>query len=82
MDKDMSYAVEEAFIRMHEKNVHRSTRIVNWSCTLKSTISDIEVEKTELKGRTLIPAPGYDEPVEFGVLTYFAYLVENSSVFF
>ncbi|CAF3434064.1 unnamed protein product [Rotaria socialis] len=78
MDKDMSYAVEEAFIRMHEKNVHRSTRIVNWSCTLKSTISDIEVEKTELKGRTLIPAPGYDEPVEFGVLTYFAYLVENS----
>lgn len=22
--------------------------------------------------------PGYEEPVEFGVLIYFAYLVENS----
>ncbi|CAF1320643.1 unnamed protein product [Adineta ricciae] len=79
MDKGMSYAVEEAFIRMHEKKlIYRSTRLVNWSCTLKSAISDIEVEKTELKGRTLIRVPGYEEPVEFGVLTYFAYPVENS----
>ena len=40
----MSYAVEEAFIRMHEKKlIYRSTRLVNWSCTLKSAISDIEV---------------------------------------
>ncbi|CAF1002039.1 unnamed protein product [Adineta steineri] len=79
MDKDMSYAVEEAFIRMHEKKlIYRSTRLVNWSCTLKSAISDIEVEKTELKGKTLIRVPGYEQPVEFGVLTFFAYPVENS----
>ncbi|CAF1290044.1 unnamed protein product, partial [Didymodactylos carnosus] len=79
MDKTLCYAVEEAFIRMHEKKlIYRSTRLVNWSCTLKSAISDIEVEKTELKGRTLIRVPGYDEPVEFGVLVYFAYPVENS----
>ena len=40
----MSYAVE-AFIRMHEKKlIYRSTRLVNWSCTLKSAISDIEVK--------------------------------------
>ncbi len=33
MDKNMSYAVEEAFIRMHEKKlIYRSTRLVNWSC--------------------------------------------------
>jgi valyl-tRNA synthetase len=44
MDKGMSYAVEEAFIRLHEKKlIYRSTRLVNWSCTLKSAISDIEV---------------------------------------
>jgi valyl-tRNA synthetase len=44
MDKDMSYAVEEAFIRLHEKKlVYRSTRLVSWSCALKSAISDIEV---------------------------------------
>ncbi len=41
----LSYAVEEAFIRMHEKKlIYRSTRLVNWSCTLKSAISDIEVK--------------------------------------
>lgn len=76
----MSYAVEEAFIRMHEKKlIYRSTRLVNWSCTLKSAISDIEVEKTELTGRTMIRVPGYEKPVEFGVLTYFAYPVVDST---
>ncbi|CAF1042091.1 unnamed protein product [Rotaria sordida] len=71
MDKNMSYAVEEAFI-------------LNWSCTLKSAVSDTEVKKnirskkTEIKGRTLIRVPGYEHPVEFDVLTYFAYPVENS----
>ncbi len=51
MDKNMSYAVEEAFIRMHEKKlIYRSTRLVNWSCTLKSAISDIEVRKKQLIG--------------------------------
>ena len=44
IDKNMSYAVEEAFIRLHEKKlIYRSIRLVNWSCTLKSAISDIEV---------------------------------------
>ena len=47
MDKEMSYAVEEAFIRLHEKKlIYRSTRLVNWSCTFKSAISDIEVRKS------------------------------------
>ncbi len=46
MDKNMSYAVEEAFIRMHEKKlIYRSKQFVNWSCTLKSAILDIEVRK-------------------------------------
>ncbi len=37
----------------------RSNRLVNWSCTLRSAISDIEVEKVELAGRTLLAVPGY-----------------------
>jgi valyl-tRNA synthetase len=46
MDEKMSDAVKEAFIRMHEKKlIYRSTQLVNWSCTLKSAISDIEVRK-------------------------------------
>jgi len=38
-----------------------------------------QVEKTELKGRTLIRVPGYEQPVEFGVMIHFAYPIENSS---
>jgi valyl-tRNA synthetase len=34
---------------MHEKKlIYRSTRLVNWSCSLKSAISDIEVIKFRL----------------------------------
>lgn len=51
---------------------------MNWSCTLNSAISDIEVDKKELTGRTLLPVPGYKDKVEFGVLVSFAYPVEGS----
>ncbi|CAF2759660.1 unnamed protein product [Rotaria sp. Silwood2] len=79
MDENISNIVKEAFTRMHEKKlIYRSTQLVNWSCTLKSAISDIEIEKMELKGRSLIPVPGYEHPIEFSVLIYFAYSVENS----
>ena len=46
-DEKMSYAVKEAFFRMDKKKklIYRSTQLVNWSCTLKSAISDIEVRK-------------------------------------
>lgn len=40
----LSYAVQEAFVRMHDEGViYRSKRLVNWSCSLNSAISDIEV---------------------------------------
>ncbi len=48
---------------------------MNWSCTLRSAISDIEVEKVELGGRTLLSVPGYQDKIEFGVLVSFAYQV-------
>uniref|UniRef100_A0A672KK87 valine--tRNA ligase n=1 Tax=Sinocyclocheilus grahami TaxID=75366 RepID=A0A672KK87_SINGR len=79
MDDKLSFAVQEAFIRMHEEGViYRSKRLVNWSCTLNSAISDIEVDKKELIGRTLLPVPGYNEKIEFGVLVSFSYKVEGS----
>ncbi|XP_030640366.1 valine--tRNA ligase [Chanos chanos] len=79
MDPKLSYAVQEAFIRLHEEGViYRSKRLVNWSCTLNSAISDIEVDKKELTGRTLLPVPGYKEKVEFGVLVSFSYKIEGS----
>uniref|UniRef100_A0A3P8WTC0 Valine--tRNA ligase n=1 Tax=Cynoglossus semilaevis TaxID=244447 RepID=A0A3P8WTC0_CYNSE len=79
MDPKLSYAVQESFIRLHQEGViYRSKRLVNWSCTLNSAISDIEVDKRELTGRTLLPVPGYTEKVEFGVLVSFAYKVDAS----
>ncbi|XP_013145718.1 PREDICTED: valine--tRNA ligase isoform X2 [Papilio polytes] len=80
MDPSMCRAVNEAFIRLHEAgDIYRANRLVNWSCTLKSAISDIEVDKMELTGRTMLSIPGYDHKVEFGVLVMFAYKLEGSS---
>ncbi|XP_035231006.1 valine--tRNA ligase-like [Stegodyphus dumicola] len=80
MDSKMCHAVTEAFVRLHEDGlIYRANRLVNWSCTLKSAISDIEVDKLELTGRTLLSVPGHVSKVEFGVLVSFAYLVEDSS---
>lgn len=79
MDPKLCRAVTEAFIRLHEEGIiYRSNRLVNWSCTLKSAISDIEVDKMELTGRTFLSIPGYKEKIEFGVLVHFAYEIENS----
>ncbi|XP_072401213.1 valine--tRNA ligase [Diabrotica undecimpunctata] len=79
MDPKLCKAVVEAFVRLHDDGtIYRSNRLVNWSCTLKSAISDIEVDKVELPGRTFLSVPGYDEKVEFGVLVHFAYQVEGS----
>jgi len=80
MDPKCCKAVTEAFVRMHEDGtIYRSNRLVNWSCTLRSAISDIEVDKVELPGKTLLSVPGYKDKVEFGVIISFAYKVENSS---
>eukprot|EP00057_Strongylocentrotus_purpuratus_P008719 XP_011663193.1 PREDICTED: valine--tRNA ligase-like [Strongylocentrotus purpuratus] len=44
MDPKLYSAVQEAFVRMHQNGtIYRSNRLINWSCTLKSAISDIEV---------------------------------------
>uniref|UniRef100_A0A0A9XL90 Valine--tRNA ligase n=2 Tax=Lygus hesperus TaxID=30085 RepID=A0A0A9XL90_LYGHE len=79
MDEKLCKAVVEAFVRLHEDgDIYRSSRLVNWSCTLKSAISDIEVDKVELPGRTLLSVPGYSNKIEFGVLVYFAYKFVDS----
>lgn len=79
MDPQLGKAVTEAFVRLHEDgSIYRSSRLVNWSCSLRSAISDIEVEKVEISGRTLLSIPGYSDKVEFGVLVKFAYCVEDS----
>ncbi|CAI5485246.1 unnamed protein product [Closterium sp. Naga37s-1] len=80
MDDKLSRAVTEAFVRLHDQGlIYRDNRLINWDCVLRTVISDIEVEYHELKGRTLLPVPGYEKPVEFGAITSFAYPLEADS---
>ncbi|CAN0032499.1 unnamed protein product, partial [Heterosigma akashiwo] len=68
--------------RFHEDGLlYRDTRLVNWSCTLKSAISDIEVEHLDLAGKTYLQVPGHTKhkDYKFGVLTSFAYKVEGGA---
>lgn len=47
MDDKLSAAVLEAFLRMHERGlIYRDNRLVNWDCTLRTAVSDIEVLQT------------------------------------
>lgn len=79
LDSKLSKAVKEAFVRLHDEGtIYRAFRLVNWSVKLNTAISNLEVENRDIKGRTLINVPNYSEPVEFGVLTSFAYPVVGS----
>lgn len=80
MDEKRSAAVLEAFVRMYEQGcIYRDNRLVNWCCRLKTAVSDIEVDYIDIPKRTQMSVPGYDHPVEFGVLTSFAYPLEDGS---
>ena len=78
MDSNLSTAVTAAFVRFHADGLlYRDTRLVNWSCALKSAISDIEVDHKDLEGRDFLSIPNHTlQPrYEFGVITSFAYKV-------
>nr|GEU96755.1 valine--tRNA ligase, mitochondrial 1-like isoform X2 [Tanacetum cinerariifolium] len=78
MDEKRSNAVTEAFIRLYkEKLIYRDKRLVNWDCVLRTAISDIEVDYIDIKEKTPLKVPGYKNLVEFGVLTSFAYPLEE-----
>ena len=79
LDPQRYEAVIEAFVRLHDDGtIYRASRLVNWSVKLNTAISNLEVENKDVKGRTLLSVPNYDEKVEFGVLTSFAYPVVDS----
>ncbi|KAI5017382.1 hypothetical protein ZWY2020_042270 [Hordeum vulgare] len=78
MDEQRSEAVTEAFVRLYKEGlIYRDICLVNWDCTLRTAISDIEVDRVDLKAETLLEVPGYSNPVQFGVLTSFAYPLEE-----
>ncbi len=51
MDDNLSGAVREAFVRLHEQNlIYRGAYIVNWCPRCQTAISDLEVFHEEQKG--------------------------------
>ena len=82
MDKNLSAAVTETFVRMHEEGlIYRSNRLVNWCTKLNTALSNLEVDNKELNGRTLLDVPGYERKVEFGVITHFKYPIDGTDEF-
>ena len=76
MDDRCAKAVTEAFVRFHDAGImYRASRLVNWSCALKSAISDLEVDHLELAGGEYRAVPGHDpaKKYQFGMFTEFAY---------
>ncbi|OCK77520.1 valyl-tRNA synthetase-like protein [Lepidopterella palustris CBS 459.81] len=79
MDKNLSAAVTETFVRLHEEGlIYRSNRLVNWCVELNTALSNLEVDNKELEGRTLLDVPGYERKVEFGVLVHFKYPIDGT----
>lgn len=81
MDENCTRAVRQAFCQLWDEGlVYRATRMINWSCKLKTALSEIEVDYMDIDKRTKLAVPGHDpnRKYEFGVLTSFAYVVDGT----
>eukprot|EP00350_Pseudokeronopsis_sp_OXSARD2_P006490 CAMPEP_0170555696 /NCGR_PEP_ID=MMETSP0211-20121228/13551_1 /TAXON_ID=311385 /ORGANISM="Pseudokeronopsis sp., Strain OXSARD2" /LENGTH=532 /DNA_ID=CAMNT_0010865667 /DNA_START=475 /DNA_END=2073 /DNA_ORIENTATION=+ len=81
LDEPRYTAVIEAFVRLHKKGlIYRDTRLVNWSCAMRTALSDLEVEFEDLTEPTRLKVPGHnpEKTYEFGTLTEFAYKVKGT----
>jgi valyl-tRNA synthetase len=52
---------------------------VNWSCKLKTAISDIEVEYQDITEPTKLIIPNHSGEYTFGILQSFAYKVKDEN---
>lgn len=78
--KSRSIAVNEAFVKLFDAGIiYRGKSLVNWSFSLESAISDIEVDSVELTGPTKFNVPGYNRPIVFGQITDIVYRIVDSN---
>ncbi|KAK6534947.1 valine--tRNA ligase [Arthrobotrys megalospora] len=76
MDEARRKAATEAFVQLYEQGIiYRGSHIVNWCPTLRTAISELEVDTLEINGSTSLEVPGYTNKVEFGVLYYYKYVI-------
>lgn len=80
LNENHSNAVTNAFIQLYnDKIIYRNKRIVNWCCSLESTISDIEIENEEIKGNSFIRLPNHNQPIKMGLLYFIKYPLQNNN---
>ena len=75
--------MRKSFINLFEKGlIYRKEALVNWSCAIKTSISDIEIDWIDVEKRTKINVPGYEKPVDFGLMYKIGYKIcdEGTSV--
>ena len=64
--------------RLHKDElIYRDERLINWSSHIQSSLSDVEIDKKELTEPTALYVPGYEDPVQFGIMHKFAYKLLN-----
>ena len=79
MSPEFRTAVNTAFIRLMEAGLlYRAERLVNWCPQLGSAISDMEVTHVEVSPGQMFDVPGWDRPVQLGVMVDIAYKVVGS----
>src|SRR4051812_45096772 len=79
MQDSFKIAVADTFTQLHDEGViYRGNKLVNWCVKLNTSLSNLEVDSKQLTGRTLLPVPGYDKKVEFGVIVHFKYPIADS----
>ena len=72
-------AVNTAFTRLMDGGlIYRAEKLVNWSPALSSAISDMEVTHVQVGGGEAYEVPGWDRPVQLGVMVDIAYKVVGS----
>lgn len=82
LDKNVSEAVAEAFIKLfNEGLIFRENRLVNWCGKLKTSLSDLEVDTKEIEGEVMLSAHGHDpkKKYRFGVMTDIAYKIDGGA---
>lgn len=76
-------AVHTAFKALFDRKlIFRDRRLVNWSYSLQSAISDVEVDYMSVEKRTKISVPGFAKPVEFGLIYDIAYRLQGTDSLF
>ena len=66
-------AVNTAFTRLMDGGlIYRAEKLVNWSPALSSAISDMEVTHVQVGGGEAYEVPGWDRPVQLGVMGWTA----------